>query len=637
MIIDNSEGDGKRRDKTESTNGDCHQEIKVTGSRCFDIFNSIKRIILFKMGCCGCGDDDTAKIEPGSPERESSFSEVQVFAKNRSCTDLPALLILLLIIAGYGYFVSAAVKKGDPFRLWNGYDDCANVCGRITSRESNPEFSCKGADLRKFGYHYAEFGIDGVKSRKCIESCDNLGNETIRFLNRCIVKSSGNNPANALINNLGVKNFFNEAANDLNIAWRELIYLLLIALASSLCILIAFRYIVQYVIFIVLSGAVVISIAGTIYLWLLWHFERKDVMSGKIDEEEGHVRAYLVYAILMSIVAVVTLLVVLVMRRRIALVSQLFKETGKAIYSMPGLLLQPIYTYIIISASLIGWLYVMLWIESAGDLYKNKKGHFHYKKNGLLEGARWYNIFMYFIMMQFYLGCQHMIVAGAVARWFFTRDKKHLSMPVTRSTCSLIRHHLGTVAFGSLIIGFVSFLRAIFAYTAKYLQKYDNAWMRALLCCCHCCLWCLENVLKFLTRNAYIETAIYGCNLCAGGKKAFRALTDNILRVAAINSVGDFVLFLGKVLVVALTVVAGVYLIQRKDGLRHPWVPIALGGLFALLIAHCFISIYEMIIDTIFICFCEDCSRNDGISRPYYMSRGLMEFVENSKEALKKL
>lgn len=61
-----------------------------------------------------------------------------------------------------------------------------------------------------------------------------------------------------------------------------------------------------------------------------------------------------------------------------------------------------------------------------------------------------------------------------------------------------------------------------------------------------------------------IISAIYGCNLCAGGKKAFRALTDNILRVAAINSVGDFVLFLGKVLVVALTVVAGVYLIQVK-------------------------------------------------------------------------
>lgn len=41
-----------------------------------------------------------------------------------------------------------------------------------------------------------------------------------------------------------------------------------------------------------------------------------------------------------------------------------------------------------------------------------------------------------------------------------------------------------------------------------------------------------------------------------------------------------------------------------------------------------------MAIDTIFICFCEDCENNDGISKPYYMSRGLMEFVQNSKKAL---
>lgn len=32
----------------------------------------------------------------------------------------------------------------------------------------------------------------------------------------------------------------------------------------------------------------------------------------------------------------------------------------------------------------------------------------------------------------------------------------------------------------------------------------------------------------------------------------------------------------------------------------------------------------QMIIDTIFLCFCEDCEKNDGVSRPYFMSRGLM-------------
>lgn len=41
-----------------------------------------------------------------------------------------------------------------------------------------------------------------------------------------------------------------------------------------------------------------------------------------------------------------------------------------------------------------------------------------------------------------------------------------------------------------------------------------------------------------------------------------------------------------------------------------------------------------MTIDTIFICFCEDCDRNDGITRPYYMSRSLMQFVQNTKKSL---
>lgn len=51
--------------------------------------------------------------------------------------------------------------------------------------------------------------------------------------------------------------------------------------------------------------------------------------------------------------------------------------------------------------------------------------------------------------------------------------------------------------------------------------------------------------------------AIYGDNFCSSGQQAFKIITSNVLRVAAINSVGDFVLFLGKVLVVTMTVFLG--------------------------------------------------------------------------------
>ena len=64
----------------------------------------------------------------------------------------------------------------------------------------------------------------------------------------------------------------------------------------------------------------------------------------------------------------------------------------------------------------------------------------------------------------------------------------------------------------------------------------------------------------------------------------------------------------------------------------------AVSILFAYLIAHTFIGVYSMAIDTMyvladlhspplikivprFLCFCEDCARNDGINKPYFMSR----------------
>ena len=54
--------------------------------------------------------------------------------------------------------------------------------------------------------------------------------------------------------------------------------------------------------------------------------------------------------------------------------------------------------------------------------------------------------------------------------------------------------------------------------------------------------------MRFLNKNAYIQTAIYGYSFCKACKCAFFLLLRNILRVAAVNMVADFVLMLGKVL-----------------------------------------------------------------------------------------
>ena len=51
------------------------------------------------------------------------------------------IMFLQFVLIGYCAIYS------DIYRVINGYDNCANVCGRKTSSEPEPEFACKGADM----------------------------------------------------------------------------------------------------------------------------------------------------------------------------------------------------------------------------------------------------------------------------------------------------------------------------------------------------------------------------------------------------------------------------------------------------------------------------------------------------------
>lgn len=96
---------------------------------------------------------------------------------------------------------------------------------------------------------------------------------------------------------------------------------------------------------------------------------------------------------------------------------------------------------------------------------------------------------------------------------------------------------MGTVALGSLIITIVRLIRLVLEYIDHKLKKYDNAFVRGVLCCCKCLFWCLENFLKFINKNAYIMCAVHGKNFCSSARDAFSLLMRNIVRVVVLDKV----------------------------------------------------------------------------------------------------
>ena len=78
----------------------------------------------------------------------------------------------------------------------------------------------------------------------------------------------------------------------------------------------------------------------------------------------------------------------------------------------------------------------------------------------------------------------------------------------------------------------------------------------------------------------------------------------------------------GQVLVVCFTVFAGLMAFNYHRVLQVWAIPLLLVAFFAYLVAHSFLSVFETVLDALFLCFAIDLETNDGSSeKPYFMDQ----------------
>lgn len=242
---------------------------------------------------------------------------------------------------------------------------------------------------------------------------------------------------------------------------------------------------------------------------------------------------------------------IIVLAKRINMAVSIVKEAARAIGAMPMLIFSPIIQIVGLVIFLIPWFIYIVYIASSGDMTIDPNtGYrvFSYDTNS--KYAFLYLLFCWFWTSEFIIACGQLTLALAIAAWYFTRDKSTIGNGTfiwAAKTTTI--YHIGTAAFGSLVIAIILTIRAIIAYIQRKAKKSGNKLLEYLMCVLQCCMWCLEKIMRFINKNAYIQTAIYGYSFCKAARSAFFLVLRNILRVAAVNLVADFVLLLGKVLI----------------------------------------------------------------------------------------
>ena len=143
-------------------------------------------------------------------------------------------------------------------------------------------------------------------------------------------------------------------------------------------------------------------------------------------------------------------------RRAIAIV----KTACLAVKDMPLMMLIPIIFTILIFIHLIWWMFSFGYVLSTGTIKKSPTGPWanvayesdrqRYYNWGYVFGGLWNNAFIGAL--------NEFILASCVVIWYFSgggTSKKNLHKPISRSIYRAWRFHLGSLAFGSLILAIV--------------------------------------------------------------------------------------------------------------------------------------------------------------------------------------
>lgn len=135
--------------------------------------------------------------------------------------------------------------------------------------------------------------------------------------------------------------------------------------------------------------------------------------------------------------------------------------------------------------------------------------------------AIFFLLICYFWTQQVMKNTIHVTVAGTVGTWWVAPNEASTccSKAVNDSFCRATTYSFGSICYGSLIVAILETIKTI-------VRSARNEEDGILLCLVDCILGCIEQLVEYFNKWAYIYVGLYGYSYCEAGKNVinlFRA------------------------------------------------------------------------------------------------------------------
>lgn len=276
------------------------------------------------------------------------------------------------------------------------------------------------------------------------------------------------------------------------------------------------------------------------------------------------------------------------------------------------------------SITLISYGYVMLWMTATVGVYDKEglcsqttieTGGKTSSTTTCAGSLAWGYFFLLLLALfwsqQVFQNTIHVIVAGVVSTWWFAPDEASscCSAAVKDSFVRATTSSFGSICFGSLLVAIIQTLRAM-VESAR--SDPDNDGCAAfLLCIVDCLLRCLEDILEYFNKFAYIYVGMYGYSYLEAGKNVMTLFQQKGWSIIISDNLVSNVLSLFCLIVGGLTGCVGLVMNEIEPSWFAGYGSSAMGVAFGfsflvgIVISAILLSVVDSSVNTVLVSFAE--------------------------------
>lgn len=218
------------------------------------------------------------------------------------------------------------------------------------------------------------------------------------------------------------------------------------------------------------------------------------------------------------------------------------------------------------------------------------------------------------MMLSFFFGHQiiqnsiHVIIAGCVGSWWFSpEDNGCCGSAVTGGTCRALTTSFGSICFGSLVVAIIQALRSL-ANEAR-----NNGDAQCLACIAECILACLQGIVEYFNKWAFIYVGLYGYGYVEAGKNVITLFKNRGWEAIIADDLVSNVFFLLSLVTGGLVALAGYLISLSSEFLTEAgvgqndeaWVAAVLGFVVGLVLCSVLMSTIASSVNAVIVLYAE--------------------------------